>query len=41
VAALVDHMGESTFNSAASVRRTLLSQMPLDSQGRTNYDRTA
>ena len=37
IADLFDHMGEDTFESEAAIRQMALSQMPRDSEGRTNY----
>jgi len=37
VAELFEYMGEDTFDSPESVRQMLLSQMPRNSEGRTNY----
>jgi len=37
VAELFEYMGEDRFDSKNGVRQMLLSQMPQDSEGRTNY----
>jgi len=37
VTALFEPMGNATFDSPDAVRQMLLSQMPRDSEGRTNY----
>jgi hypothetical protein len=37
VSELFEYMGEDTFDSKQGIRQMLLSQMPRDSEGRTNY----
>lgn len=37
VAELFEYMGDTRFDSKKGVRQMLLSQMPQDSEGRTNY----
>ncbi|MDS0283281.1 hypothetical protein [Haloarcula onubensis] len=37
VADLFEYMGEDTFESKGDVRQMVLSQMPRNSEGRTNY----